>query len=109
MILSLIAGFMLGAVALLFALENTQIVALTFMNWQFETSLAVLVLASVGVGIVISLLASIPSAVSSAFRIMGLKKENKNLAQEVEVHKQALAATKAVNEIPPTIDLREES
>lgn len=105
MILSLFIGFILGAGALLFALQNTDIVALTFLGWQFSTSLAILVLASVIVGVLISILAYIPSALSASFRIMGLKKQNKSLVQEVEAHRQAqLAAT--TKEESSVIDLR---
>lgn len=84
MILSLLVGFVLGAATLLFALQNTEVVALSFMGYAFESSLALLVLTSVGVGIVISILAFIPSAIARSFRIMGLKKENKMLAEKVE-------------------------
>jgi hypothetical protein len=38
---------------------------------------------------------------------MGLKKENKNLAQEVEAHRQALAAVAAAEQpAPAVVDLR---
>lgn len=107
MILSLFIGFILGAMALLFALQNTTVVALTFLGWQFESSLALLVLVSLGVGVLISILASIPSALSASFRIMGLKKENKNLIREVEEHRQARMAAVAATEPPPAVvDLR---
>lgn len=102
MIFSLFIGFVLGVAALLFAMQNTEIVALTFMGWQFETSLAVLVIAAVTVGILISILASLPSAIAASFRIMGLKKENQKLVNEVNVHRQAIAS----EQVPPVVDLR---
>lgn len=95
MIFSLLIGFLLGAATLMFALQNTEVVALTFMGWQFESSLALLVIASVAVGILISILAFIPSAVARSFRIMGLKNENKKLAETVVAHQEALAAATA--------------
>lgn len=108
MILSLIVGFVLGMGALLFALQNTQVVALTFLGWQFESSLALLVIVALAFGMLISLLASLPSAVSASFRIMGLKRENKNLAQEVEAHRQAKVASTTPDQPPiaPELDLR---
>ncbi len=99
MILSLLVGFVLGVAALLFALQNTEVVALSFMGWQFESSLALLVLVAVGVGILISILAFIPSALARSFRIMGLKNENKKLVETVEAHRQALAAQTATPEV----------
>jgi lipopolysaccharide assembly protein A len=93
---------MLGAAALLFALQNTEVVALSFLGAQFESSLALLVLVSLGVGMLISILASIPAALSTSFRIMGLKKQNKELVREVELHRQA----QVVEQSAPVVDLR---
>jgi len=103
MIISLFIGFFLGAGALLFALQNTAVVPLTFLGWQFESSLALLVILSVTLGVLMSILASIPSALSASFKIMGLKKENTKLVQEVVAHKEALAAT----EVPVVVNLRD--
>lgn len=89
MILSLFVGFVLGVAALLFALQNTEVVSLVFMGWQFQSSLALLVLVSLGMGVLISLFASIPSAVDSYFRLRRLEKTNKSLVTEVEVFRQA--------------------
>ncbi len=107
MILSLFVGFVLGAAALLFALQNTEVVSLTFLGAQFQSSLALLVLASVAVGILISILASIPSALSASFKIMGLKKENKKLVQEVVAHREAHEALlQSTEPVAPVVDLR---
>ncbi|MEK7101295.1 MAG: lipopolysaccharide assembly protein LapA domain-containing protein [Patescibacteria group bacterium] len=89
MILSLFVGFILGAAALLFALQNTEVVSLVFMGWQFQSTLALLVLVSVGVGVLISVFASIPSAVGNHFRIRMLEKTNKGLVTEIEAYRQA--------------------
>ena len=91
-ILLFVLGFALGASALLFALQNNDVVALTFMGWQFESSLALLVIVAVAVGMLISMLAFLPSAVSGSLRIMGLKSENRKLEEEVVVHREALAS-----------------
>lgn len=96
MIFSLILGFVLGAAALLFALQNTEVVALTFMGWQFESSLALLVLVSLAAGMLISILATLPSAIGSKFRLMQLHRENRKLAEEVDMHRQAQANTPEV-------------
>jgi lipopolysaccharide assembly protein A len=103
MIFSLILGFVLGAAALLFALQNTEVVALTFMGWQFESSLALLVLASLAAGMLISILASLPSAVSGKFREMRLRNENRKLAEEVDMHRQAANAPEVVVQGDPLV------
>ena len=106
MILSLLVGFVLGAGALLFALQNNEIIALTFMGWQFTSSLAVVVLASLGMGILISILAMVPSALSNSFKIMGLKKQNKRLVQEAEAARTVHATAQQGEQESTVIDLR---
>jgi lipopolysaccharide assembly protein A len=88
-IILFILGFALGAAALLFALQNNEVVSLMFMGWQFESSLALLVIASVAAGMLISMLAFLPSALSGSFRIMGLKRDNQRLTDEVIAHRTA--------------------
>ena len=90
-ILLFVLGFVLGAGAIIFAIQNTEVVALTFMGWQFESSLALLVIVTVGVGMLISMLAFLPSAISGSIRIMRLKNENKKLVQEREAREQQMA------------------
>lgn len=105
MILPLILGFLLGAAALLFALQNTAVVALSFLGWQFESSLALLILIAFATGVIVSLLVSIPSAVRDSFKIMGLKKENRQLAEQL-----ASTPTTVVNVVEdptsPVLDIR---
>lgn len=104
-ILSLLLGFLLGAAALLFALQNTEVVALRFLGWQFASSLALLVLAALTTGVLISILASVPSFIGSSLRIMSLKKENRRLAQEVE--RQREEGVVVIDEgVPPVLDIR---
>jgi uncharacterized integral membrane protein len=104
-ILSLLLGFLLGAAALLFALQNTEVVALKFLGSQFESSLALLVLAALTTGVLISILASVPSVISSSLRIMSLKKENRRLAEEVE--RQRDANVVVIDQgVDPVLDIR---
>ncbi|MBU2104018.1 LapA family protein [Patescibacteria group bacterium] len=84
MILSLIFGFVIGAAAIIFILQNTATVALSFIGWQFESSLAIVVMLSMLVGIIFSLLASIPSVIRSSMAIAKLKKQNRSLQEEAQ-------------------------
>ena len=106
MILSLIVGFVLGAAALVFALQNTALVALTFLGWQFQSSLALLVLISVTVGAVIALLVSIPAAIRDSFKMMALRKENKNLVSEIEAFRQSARTVIVEEPVAPVLDIR---
>lgn len=108
MIISLLFGFLLGAAALLFALQNTGVTALTFLGWQFESSLALLVLIAFAAGALTALLVSLPSAFRDGFRIMRLKRENKALSEEVSRLSQP--STVVVEEEPGgVLDIRTRS
>lgn len=110
MILSLIIGFAIGAGAIIFILQNTAVVALTFVGWQFESSLAIVVMLAILVGIVFSLLASLPSAVRSSMQIGRLKRDNKKLAEQLEANQQRLQeqqqTTVVIEEPSQVLDIR---
>ena len=88
MILALILGFILGAVAILFILENNAVVALSFMQWQFETTIALVVILSILFGILLSLLMILPGAIGNSFRMRRLRKHNEALAHEAEAQRR---------------------
>lgn len=106
MILSLILGFLLGAAALLFALQNTAMVALSFLGWQFESSLALLILMAFALGVIVSLLVSIPSAIGDSLRIMGLRKENRRLAEQLAETPDSTVVNIVEEPIAPVLDIR---
>ena len=102
MIIFLIFGLLLGAVAVIFALQNVAVVTVMFMGWQFQGSLALIILLSVAVGVVISLLVSMPGTIKKSFQISRLRKENARFLErlgekdvEVREEKGKLAATNA--------------
>lgn len=89
MLLTLIIGFVLGVAALLFITENTAVVALTFLHWQFQSSIAMLVLLAILVGVALTLLMFLPSVVSDAFHMRKLRKNNEALAREADAQRQS--------------------
>jgi uncharacterized integral membrane protein len=89
MLFILILGFILGAAAITFIFQNTANVALVFLNWHFTTSVAILVILALLVGVVLTALMTLPGAIGSTFTMRRLRKHNEALAREAEVHKQA--------------------
>jgi putative membrane protein len=88
MIISLILGVVLGAVLVIFVLQNVAIVTVSFITWQLTGSLALVLLASIISGVVITLLILLPSLIRDDFRLASLKKQKKEVDDE-------LARTKA--------------
>ncbi len=63
MIFFLLIGFVLGAAVIIFALQNTEIVSLMFLGWQFESSLALVILLAIASGVAVSALVSLQTVV----------------------------------------------
>lgn len=102
MLISLIFGLLLGAATIIFALQNLTTITVMFMDWQFEGSLALILMLAVCVGILISGLLSFPEVIKKSFQISKLRKHNDKLQDElltkhveVEVEKSKLAANNA--------------
>lgn len=55
----LIVALLLAIGTAAFALQNTDTVTVEFLAWEYQTSLVLIILGSVGSGIVLALLASI--------------------------------------------------
>lgn len=92
MVISLIVGFLLGAAGIIFALQNNSIVALTFLGWQFQTSLALLLILALLIGALIVLLISIPAAIRDSFRLHALRKDYQRVTDELNTARQRIAA-----------------
>ena len=89
MILILILGIALGAASVIFILENSAVVALTFLQWHFVTSIALVVILSMLVGVLLALIFTLPGAIGSSFKMRRLSKHNELLAKEAVQQKQA--------------------
>ena len=90
MIISLILGVILGAVLVIFVLQNVAVVTVSFFTWQLTGSLAVVLLATVVSGVVITLLILLPSLIRDDFRLAALKKQKKEADDELARARQAL-------------------
>ncbi len=87
--MTLIIGFILGAAALIFIVQNIIPVTVTFLSWNFDGSLAVVILLSLLGGMLISWLLSIPQML----RLSDLRRSNKLLRKDLDIHKEKLAQT----------------
>jgi lipopolysaccharide assembly protein A len=90
MIIFLIIGLVLGALVVIFALQNITTVTVTFFAWQFEGSLALILVLAVVSGMVICALISLPDAIRRHFQISKLRNNNTQLKDEL-VNKEAEA------------------
>ncbi len=91
MILFIILGILLGALAVIFALQNIVPITVAFLSWHITGSLAVILFVAVIVGVVISLLISIPEFFKNYMAFREMKKQNKALQDEIAALKKSAA------------------
>jgi len=70
-----IAAMLFAACAVIFALQNNLPVAVTFLLWHYESSLAIVLLLSLAIGGLIVALISTPSTLRRQWEIKRLKRK----------------------------------
>ncbi len=90
MLISLIAGLVLGVFAIIFALQNFVTVPVMFLSWQLEGSLALILLLCVATGVAICILFTLPQSIRDYFELSGMRKQNKKLEEDLNAVRKAL-------------------
>jgi len=98
MLLFLIIGVLLGATAVIFALQNVTVITVAFFSWQMQGSLSVILLVAMASGVLVCLLISIPEIIKSYIKFSVLKKQVKKLEGEVATYKQMSGDVSRVSE-----------
>jgi uncharacterized integral membrane protein len=87
--LLLIVGIIIAILAVVFALQNAIPITVSFLVWKFESSLALVLLIAIALGILMSLLVSVPSMIKRRGMISSQKKQlEKSLQRESEREKE---------------------
>jgi uncharacterized integral membrane protein len=79
----LVISLIIALVAVIFAVQNTALVTVTFLVWNLENSLAVVLLVAVFAGVLISIFASLPGWIRNRVGKSGQKKKVKELETEL--------------------------
>jgi uncharacterized integral membrane protein len=93
----IIVALVIAGVAIVFALQNITAVTVTFLFWNLHASLALVLLLSVVVGVLISLLSSLPGLIRGKWGAVSQKKKLASLETESSANKKR--ADKAEQEI----------
>ena len=88
--LMLILGIVFASGAVLFALQNTATVAVSLAAWQVEGSLAMVLLVTLGLGVLIAGLISSPAMISRQWATARLRRQVAELEQEVTKHQKRI-------------------
>ena len=83
-IISLILGVVLGAISVMFVLQNVAVVTVSFLTYQVTASLAIVLLATLMSGILITLLILLPSLIKDEIKFSHTKRRVKELEEELQ-------------------------
>lgn len=101
MIILFIVGLLLGAVSVIFTLQNVETATVTFFSWSFTGSLALILSLAIFTGVLVAALLVLPESFKNYFRYRNLKKENARLEEELRKQKELTTFAKSV---PPTAE-----
>ena len=107
MVLLAIAGVVMAILAVLFAFQNAAVVTINFGVWQLEQSLAFVLIATLGLGIIISILLSLPTILKRGWqnsqqkhKILELQNKLRSTNQATfQEQQQSLAQQEATQEL----------
>lgn len=84
-------GLALGILAVIFTLQNVDVITVSFFSWHITGSLAVILLFTILSGVLIALLMVLPQSIGTYFEARTLRKRIKQLEGELEHQKQMTA------------------
>lgn len=88
--LMLILGIVFASGAVIFALQNTAIVTVSLAAWQLEGSLALVLLVTLGLGVLIAGLISSPAMIRRQWVMVRLRRQVVELENEVVQHQKRI-------------------
>lgn len=98
MVIFFIIGILVGALTVLFALQNVETTTVTFLMWDITGSLALIIILAVLAGLIMSTLFALPGMIKNHFQIITLKKQVKKLEDDLassKNQKDSAAASQA--------------
>ncbi|OGG60741.1 hypothetical protein A2765_01340 [Candidatus Kaiserbacteria bacterium RIFCSPHIGHO2_01_FULL_56_24] len=83
MIIFLILGVLVGAISVVFVLQNIMPVTVSFFAWHLDGSLAVILFLAFAAGVLMTLLFLLPSFIRDEWRYSRVKKQIRALEAEL--------------------------
>jgi len=83
MLFSLILGIILGAVSIVFALQNVSDVTVSLLDWQTTAPLATILLSTLAVGIMVTLLVLLPSLIRDEVYLKTIQRQKREAEDEL--------------------------
>lgn len=90
MIFFLLVGAILGGLSVIFVLQNIVPITVTFLYWQIEGSLAVILFLAMMAGAMVALLVLLPGLIRDEWRYAQLRKEKEKVENELSTTRKVI-------------------
>lgn len=100
----LIMAIVIAILAVFFALQNAIPITVSFLTWKFESSLALVLLITIALGVLMSLLVSVPSKIKKMKMILNQKKRIQELESALQFKNDV--KEKKVENLEPELPLK---
>ncbi|NTU57136.1 MAG: LapA family protein [Anaerolineales bacterium] len=97
----LIFALVISVIAVIFALQNPDPVTVSFLAWEVDGSLSLVLLVTLAIGAVIGLLVLAPSTIKHTLAASGHRKRIGLLEKELDEHKARVAELQKPVPVPP--------
>lgn len=92
MLIFLVVALLIAILAVIFALQNPANVTVTLLAWKFESSLALVLLLTLALGVLLGLLASVSAVIKRSWTISSQKKKIVQLEKSLEEKSETVDA-----------------
>ncbi len=89
--LLIVAAIVIAFFAIAFALQNNRLVAINLLVWQYEGSLAIVLLSTLAIGVLIGLLVLLPALLKRGWRISRTQRQAADLESQLATRGQELS------------------
>lgn len=89
----LVIALLIVFLAVAFSLQNNEPITVHFFAWTYEGSLVLVLLTTLALGVILSVLASLPSQLKKSRLITQQQKTIANLEQSLPAHKRSSLPT----------------
>lgn len=93
--LMLILAIALTILTALFAIQNATVITVSFLVWEFEASLALVLILTLGVGVLVGYLATLPSAWKKSSELRQTRRRESELESLVQKEEEKQGAARA--------------
>lgn len=90
--LYIVSALAIAFLAILFALQNNNLVTVNLLMWNYRQSLALVLLVTLAIGVIVGLLVSMPAVIRRGWRVARFQKQTDTLTELIQDREQTLAA-----------------